>query len=174
MGMLLMSCIFGACIIATQILSGGTYVENTPTLSIDTANIAHDISQFYQVENRQFDMNGYLILDTDTRIDLGYDNGLKSQKRTRSRALIVGITQLSFIDNDSHITFGMSTKLGGKTTDVACTDDSGMDKQFFCDNLSTLQAFKQPKYSRNTKVSINYEHKFNWPFGVDTGERYEY
>ena len=73
-------------------------------------------------------MNGYLILDSDTRIDLGYDNGLKSQKRTRSRALAVGVTQLTFIDEDSHITFGVSTKLGGKTTETSCTDDSGMNK----------------------------------------------
>jgi hypothetical protein len=118
-------------------------------------------------------MNGYLILDTDTRIDLGYDNGLKSQKRLRSKALTIGITQLSFIDNDSHIIFGVSTKLGGKTTETSCTDDSGMDKQFFCDNLATLQPFEQPMSSKNTKVSINYEHKFNWPFGVKIGEKHE-
>jgi len=158
-----MSCVFGACIIAAQLLNGGTYIENTPALSTDTANVTHDISRFYKVENQQFNINGYLILDTDTRIDLGYDNGLKSQKRTRSKSLTVGITQLSFIDNDTHISFGISTKLGGETTDVACTDDSGMDKKFFCDNLSTLQPFTQSEYIRNTKVSINYQHNFNWP-----------
>jgi len=169
-----MSCLLGACVVAVKILGGGTYAEQTPKTSIDTANVTHDISHFYKVANQQFSMNGYLILDTDTRIDLSYDNGLRSQKRTRSKALTVGITQLSFIDSDSHITFGASTKLGGKTTDVACTDDSGMNKQFFCDNLASLQPFSQPEYSRNTKVSINYEHRFNWPFGVKIGEKHEY
>ncbi|SHN92490.1 hypothetical protein BHECKSOX_913 [Bathymodiolus heckerae thiotrophic gill symbiont] len=67
----------------------------------------------------------------------------------------------------------MSTKLGGRTTETSCTDDSGMDKQFFCDNLSILQPFSQPKHNRNTRVVINYEHKFNWPFGVKIGEKYE-
>ena len=168
-----MSCFLEVCIVAAQVSSGGTYAESTPTLSIDTANIAHDITRFYKVENYQFNMGGYLILDTDTRVDLGYDNGLKSQKRNRSKALTVGITQLAFIDSDSHITFGLSTKLGGKITETACTDDSGMNKQFFCDNLATLQAFKQHEYSRNIKVSINYEHKFNWQFGAKIGEKYE-
>jgi len=169
-----MICILGACILTAQMSSGGTYKESTPMTAIDTANVTHNISHFYTIENRQFNMNGYLILDTDTRIDLGYDNGLKSQKRARSKALTIGVTQLAFIDEDSHIIFGASTKLGGKTTETSCTDDSGMNKQFFCDNLATLQPFTQPEYIRNTKVSINYEHKFNWPFEAKTGEKYEY
>ena len=160
-----MNCLFGACIIAAKLSSGGTYVESTPTLSVDAANVTHDISRFYQVEGYQFNIGGYLILDTDTRIDLGYDNGLKSQKRNRSKALTVGATQLVFIDNNSHIIFGASTKLGERTIETSCTDDSGMNKQFFCDNLATLEPFEQPEHIKNTKVSINYEHKFfNWPF----------
>jgi len=169
-----MSCLLGACIVASQIVSGGTYDEQTPTLATDTNNITHNIAHFYKVDNRQFSMGGYLILNTDTRIDLNYDNGLKSQKRTRSKALSIGLTQLTFIDADSHITFGASTKLGGKTTETSCTDDSGMNKQFFCDNLATLEPFSQPEYSRNTKVSINYEHKFNLGNWVSVGRRYEY
>lgn len=169
-----MSCLLGACIVTAQISSGGTYTEKTPVMAIDTANVVHDISHFYEIENQQFNMSGYLILDTDTRIDLSYDNGLKSQKRKRSKALTVGVTQLTFIDSNSHMTFGVSTKLGGRTTETFCTDDSGMNKQFFCDNLASLQPFSQPEYSRNTKVSINYEHKFNWPFGAKIGEKYEY
>ncbi|SHN92488.1 hypothetical protein BHECKSOX_912 [Bathymodiolus heckerae thiotrophic gill symbiont] len=90
-----MSCLLGACIVVAQISHGGSYAELTPTIATDTANITHDISHFYKVNNKQFSMDGYLILDTDTRIDLGYDNGLKSQKRTRSKALTVGVTQLS-------------------------------------------------------------------------------
>lgn len=126
-----MNCFFGVCVTAIQMLSGGTYTENTPKLATDTANIIHNISHFYKVNNQQFNMNGYMILDTNTRIDIGYNNGLKSQKRTRSKALTVGITQLIAIDNNSHFTFGMSTKLGGRTTEIACSDDSGMNRQFF-------------------------------------------
>ena len=160
-----MSCLLGACVIAAQISSGGTYTEQTPTMATDTANVTHNISHFYKVENQQFNVDGYVILDIDTRIDLGYDNGLKSQKRTRSKALTVGVTKLVFIGDDSHLTFGASTKLGGRITDIACKDDSGMDKQFFCDNLATVQPFEQPKHDVNTKVSINYLHKFNWFLG---------
>ena len=157
-----MSCLLEVCVVTMQILGGGTYTEQVPTISIDSANIKHNISHFYEVDNQQFNVDGYLILDTNTRVDIGYDNGLKSQKRIRSRALTVGIRQLAFIDGDSHIVFGVSTKLGGRTTEIACTDDSGMDKQFFCDNLSTIHQFEQPKHIKNTKLSINYSHKFNW------------
>ncbi len=166
-----MSCLFGACAIAMQISSGNSYSEITPVSAKDTANVVHDIADFYKIQNQQFKLSGYIILDTDTRIDLGYDNGLESQKRDRSKALSIGITQLSFIDSDSHITYGISTKLGGKITETYCTDDSGMDKKFFCDNLTSLQPFSQPEYSRNTKISINYKHKFNWPRLVNIGEK---
>ena len=114
-----MSCFLGACVVTAQILGGGTYTEQTPTTSIDTANITHDIAHFYKVDNQQFGVSGYFILDTDTRIDLNYDNGLETQKRTRSKALVVGITQLAFVDNDSHVIFGVSTKLGGRTTETS-------------------------------------------------------
>ncbi len=157
-----MSCLLEVCVVTMQILSGGTYTEQVPNTSIDSANIKHDISHFYQVENHQFDFDGYLILNTNTRIDFGYDNGLKSQKRTRSKALNIGLIQLLFINKDSHIKFGESSKFGGRTTEIACTDDSGMDKQFFCDNLSTIHPFEQPKHTNNTKLSINYNHQFNW------------
>jgi hypothetical protein len=85
---------------------------------------------------------------------------LKSQKRKRSKALTIGMTQLEIINKDSHITFGISTKLGGRTTEIACTDDSGLNRQFFCDNLATLDPFTQPQHNKNAKVIINYEYKF--------------
>ena len=101
-----------------------------------------------------------MILDTDTRVDLKFDNGLKSKKRIRTEALTIGITQLSIISEDSHVTFGVSTELGGRTTEIACTDDSGLDRQFFCDNLATLEPFTQPKHNKNTKLTVNYTYKF--------------
>jgi len=91
-----MSCLLEVCVVTMQILGGGTYTEQVPTISIDSANIKHNISHFYEVDNQQFNVDGYLILDTNTRVDIGYDNGLKSQKRIRSRALTVGIRQLAF------------------------------------------------------------------------------
>jgi hypothetical protein len=157
-----MSCLLEVCVVTMKVLSGGTYAEQVPTISIDSANIKHNISHFYQVENHQFDFDGYFILDTNTRIDFGFDNGLTSQKRIRSKALNIGLTQLFFINNDSYIKFGASSKWGGRTTEVACTDDSGMDKQFFCDNLSTLQPFEQLKHIKNTNLSINYSHQLDW------------
>jgi hypothetical protein len=155
-----MVCLFEACIISAQILGGGSYSDSEPTLTVDSNSIVHNISSFYEIQNNQFDLKGYLILDSDTRVDLHYDNGLKSQKRKRLKKLTLGMTQLKIINKDSHITFGISTKLGGRTTEIACTDDSGLNRQFFCDNLATLDPFTQPQHNKNAKVIINYEYKF--------------
>ena len=155
-----MVCLFEACIISAQILGGGSYSDSEPTLAVDSNSIVHNISSFYEIQNKQFDLKGYLILDTDTRVDLKFDNGLKSKKRIRTEALTIGMTQLEIINKDSHITFGISTKLGGRTTEIACTDDSGLNRQFFCDNLATLDPFTQPQHNKNAKVIINYEYKF--------------
>jgi hypothetical protein len=155
-----MFCLFEACIISAQILGGGSYSDPEPTLAVDSNSIVHNISSFYEIQNKQFDLKGYLILDTDTRVDLKFDNGLKSKKRIRTEALTIGITQLSIISEDSHVTFGVSTELGGRTTEIACTDDSGLDRQFFCDNLATLEPFTQPKHNKNTKLTVNYTYKF--------------
>lgn len=146
--------------ITMQVLNGGSYTENTPKIAVDTANVVHDIARFYEVKNYQFYLDAYLTLNTNTRIDLNYDNGLKSEKRIRSKAFMLGITQLASINRDHHITFAAATKLGGKVTEIPCTDESGMDKKFFCDNLATLEPFGQPKHIRNTKLSVNYRYRF--------------
>ena len=155
-----MSCLFGLCVAAVKLMDGGTYIESTPKHVIDTANVVHDISSFYQVKNTQFNVNGYLILDSDTRIDFGFDNGLKSQKRNRSQALKIGFTQLNRINERSYLTYGMSSKLGGKTTETPCRDESGMERLFHCDNLSTLEPFKQPDRQNPLKVSLKFIHNF--------------
>ncbi|WP_428086565.1 hypothetical protein [Candidatus Thioglobus sp.] len=84
-----MSCFLGVCITAIQILGVRDVRGVNPTIVINTANVTHNIPDFYKIKNRQFNMKGYLILDTNTRIDFGYDGGLKSQKQTRSKASIL-------------------------------------------------------------------------------------
>lgn len=154
------SCIFGACVATINLVSGGSYVEKTPSAVVDLANRTHNISHFYEIQNHQFNLNGYLILDTETRIDLGYDNGLKSQKRTRSKALSIGMTQLSHLDDSVFLTYGLSTKLGGKVTNIPCTDEGSVKRFFYCDNLATLEPFEQAKHITPYKATINYIHKF--------------
>lgn len=153
-------CILGACLASFNLVSGGSYVEKTPSIAVDTANKSHNITHFYEPKNHQFNLNGYLILDTETRVDLGYDNGLKSQKRLRSKALSVGITQLSSISENGFLTYGLSTKLGGKVTDIPCRDEGSIERLFYCDNLTTLKPFEQSKQTSPYKVSLKYIYQF--------------
>jgi len=153
-------CFLGVCALSANLTSGGTYTEETPSISIDNANRAHNISHFYKPKNEQFNIAGYVILDTNTRIDLNYDNGLKSQKRIRGKSLDLGLTQLSLISESSFLTYGASTTLGGKITNIACRDESGLERLFYCDNLSTLKPFKASGYKQPYKVSFKYIYKY--------------
>ena len=155
-----MLCILNACVLTAELVSGGTYTENTAKTATDNANVTHDIAHFYKVNNKQFNLNGYLILDTNTRIDLGYDNGLKSQKRVRTKSLNVSIKQLLGINNNSYLMLAATTQLGGVTKNKSCTDSSGLNKQFYCDNLKTSQPFEQYKHKTNKEISVSYNFRF--------------
>ena len=155
-----MVCLLGVCAISVNLTNGGTYTEETPKISIDNANRVHTISHFYKPKNEQFNIAGYVILDTNTRIDLNYDNGLKSQKRIRGKSLDLGLTQLSLISESSFLTYGASTKLGGKITNIPCRDESGLERLFYCDNLSTLEPFKASEHKQPYKVSFKYIYKY--------------
>ena len=153
-------CFFGACAASINLISGGSYIENTPSIAIDAANKVHNIARFYEIQNHQFNLNGYLVLDTETRVDFAYDNGLKSQKRLRSKALSIGVTQLSHMGDGSFITYGLSTKLGGKVTDIPCRDEGSVQRLFYCDNLATLKPFEQSSQITPYKASLKYIYKF--------------
>jgi len=155
-----MLCLLGACILSAKITGGGTYTEKTPTVSIDNSNRVHSVSHFYKPENTQFKINGFLILDSLTRIDVNYDNGLKSQKRYRDKSLDIGIRQLKQLGKSDHVFYGASTKIGGKITNIPCRDDSGFERLFYCDNLSTLKPFKASEYIQTSQVFIKYLHRF--------------
>ena len=155
-----MNCLLGACIISANIIDGGSYTEKTPIVSVDNANIIHNISHFYKVNNNQFNIDGYLIFDTNTRLDFGYDNGLNSEKRNRKKALSLGLTQLNFISDDEILTYGASVKIGGKVTDIPCRDESGMERLFHCDNLSLFEPFSQSEYEKPFNINIEYIYKF--------------
>ena len=155
-----MNCLLSACIISANIINGGSYTEKTPIVSVDNANIIHNIAHFYKIQNNQFNINGYLIFDTNTRLDLGYDNGLNSEKRNRKKALSIGLTQLNFMNDNEILTYGASVKIGGKVTDTPCRDESGMERLFHCDNLASLESFSQSEYENPFQVIVKYIYKF--------------
>jgi len=76
-----MICFLGVCALSANLTSDGTSTEETPSISIDNANRTHNISHFYKPKKEQFNIAGYVILDTNTRIDLSYDNVLKQIKQ---------------------------------------------------------------------------------------------
>ena len=169
-----MICLLGVCVLAAQITSGGIYHEKTPTeVTYDryTDNTyavyethTQDISDMYKPKNIQFRVRGYVILDTDTRIDLGYDNGLKSEKYFREESLTVGITQLKVINEDTRITFGISTRFGGRRVDTYCLDDANVRR--VCNTAGFWSLRSKPDNTVDVKTVATFNHKFNWFLGT--------
>ena len=153
-----MLCIFNTCVITAQILSGGSYTELTSTTAIDSNNVVHNISQFYKPTNSQFKLNGYVVLDSVLRIDLGYDNGLRSKKRKRTRALDIGIKRVSTIGGNDFLITGLATTFGSKTIDKYCVDDD--DIAYFCETASLWSLRDLPDNSQKYTVSLKFIRRF--------------
>ena len=169
-----MLCMLGVCVLAAQITSGGLYHEETPTevtydRYVDNTYAVYethtqDISGMYEPKNIQFRVRGYVILDTDTRIDLSYDNGLRSEKHLREKSLTVGITQLKVIDEDTRITFGISTRIGGSRSNMYCLDDANIRR--VCDTSGLWSLRSKPDNTVDVKTVFTFNHKFNWFLGT--------
>jgi hypothetical protein len=153
-----MFCIFKTCVITTQLLSGGSYTESIPTTAIDSNDVVHNISQFYAPTNNQFKFKGYVVLDSDVRIDLGYDNGFRSKKRQRTRALDMGIKSISTISNNDFLITGFTTTFGSKTIDKYCVDDD--DVAYFCETASLWSLRDLPDNSQKYVVSLKFIRRF--------------
>ena len=72
----------------------------------------------------------------------------------------IGLRQLKQLGKSDHVVYGASTKIGGKITNIPCRDDSGLERLFYCDNLSTLKPFKASEHIQMSQIFIKYLHRF--------------
>ena len=157
-----MSCILKVCIVAAQLTS----LDISSPSSIPMYDKArtydgtvHDVSKFYTKKNNDVSGSGYLILNTNTKVDLGYKAGFESDKYSTSDTYRVGITQLQDIDENSFLTFGASTTIGGKSSHRPCKDS--YDREYFCGNLTSWSDHKKETSNEsNHNFNINYTFRF--------------
>ncbi len=153
-----MTCFLGSCIVAAQILSGGSYNDKIPSVAIDSNDVVHNISDFYKARNNQFDLKGYLVFDSETRVDLHYDNGLSSPKRDISASLKLGVKKIKNLNSDTFLIYGLSTKLGGGVNDTLCLDDDKI--AYFCETAGLWSIRKRPDNESLNQISVKLVRRF--------------
>ena len=157
-----MSCIMKVCILAAQLTS--LDISSPSTIPMyDKARTydgtVHDVSKFYTKKNSDVSGSGYLILNTNTKIDLGYNQGFDSEKYSTSDTYRVGVTQLKDISESSYLALGASATIGGKAEHRPCKDS--YDRKYFCGNLTSWSDHKKDNdYENNYNLSIRYTFKF--------------
>ncbi len=151
-------CFLGICILAAQVTNGGNYKNNLPTTASSYDGVARDISKFYKDKQINIQGSGYIQLDTDTIVTLGGDNGIKTDKYKKSPTYNVGFRQFVPVSDNSYITFGASTQLGGKESHSPCRD--GINREYYCGNLTAWSDFEANENENPYNMFINYTLKF--------------
>ena len=152
-------CIFGICVLAARLTSLDVAVENNlPTKAMSYDGVERDISEFYKNDDLLVTAGGSLYLDSDTKVDLAFNNGLDTQKLDVSNTYHVGVTQYEKINDDWSITFGASATIGGEESHTPCNDS--IDREYYCGNLTAWSDFEEPKHENDYSGFINLTYKF--------------
>ena len=153
------NCIGLVCILAAQLTAGDVgYSNGMPDVAYSYDNQPRDISRFYQDEQTNFYAEGYVILDTRTRIRIGYDHGIDTQKYDVSKAYTIGVDQAIRIDDNSDWLISGTTTFGGEQRHIPCVDSEGVN--YYCGNLTLWSTFKEPEYEQPYEVRITFVHRF--------------
>ena len=152
-----MLCELGVCLVALGLTHVDSYENNMPTEVTAFDGSKHDISRFYDDQQTNLNIHGVAILDSGTRIRIGYDNGIQTQKYYKDDSYTVGVDQLIRMGQHS-IALSGTYKFEGKDTHVSCKDR--YDREFVCTNLSpwSERSFQEPK--DQYKVGIKYSYRF--------------
>ena len=150
--------ILGVCLLAAQIT--GVDINQNTNLGVSYEGAqggSYSTSHLYEDEQVNVSANGYLILDTDTRLDLGFSNGIDTAKYDVSKSYTVGVTQyFQLMDTKPGqlegtglgLVLSGSTTFGGKERHTACTGETASgdtSSNFYCLDPAGL-GFDQIKF----------------------------
>lgn len=151
--------ILGACIIAGRVVSMDmAYTTDMPQYAHSYDGEARMVGHFYDDEQTNFKVKGYVILDTNTKVTLGYDHGVDTAKYDKAKSYTVGVDQLFKLKDNHYLTVGAHTTFGGEVRHTACTDSYG--REYYCATLTAFSDLKQKKHKQPYSVGITYKYKF--------------
>ena len=154
-----MNCILEVCLVAARLTSLDLqYENNLPTVAYSYDGKARDISRFYENKKTQIKTSGSLYFDTDTKIDLYWDNGMDTDKLDVSSTKGIGLSQYIEIDDNHSFVLGGSYKFTGKQKHTPCIDTLG--REYYCGTLTAWKDFKEPKHEDTYSLSVRYSYRF--------------
>jgi len=154
-----LGCIGAACLIAARLTSLEVTTDNgLPTTAYSYDGEARDISMFYDNQEAIVSATGSLYFDTNTKVDLGYNTGIVTNKLEITDTFQLGVTQLFSLDEQSSIAVGASAAFGGKQVHKPCLDS--YQREYYCGNLTAWSDFKEPTHENPYSLSVRYSYKF--------------
>ena len=155
--------IAGMCI-AAQLTAGGTY--NTPQMGYNETlynpstqkEIKIDTRHLYKDEQTNFYLNGSVYIGDTTRINLGYNSGIDTQKFDVGQTYSIGIDKLFNITKNTDIILSAATKIGGDVRHTVCTDST--NAEFNCMNPLS------PNNAREELASITPDNDQHYNAGI--------
>ena len=134
------------------------YSNNMPTKAKSYDGKERDIERFYKDEQLNISISGYVILDSGTRITLGFDNGFSTSKLNKSNTYRVGVDQIIDLTDNSYLTVSGATERGGNVRPTPCTDQ--YNREYYCGNLTAWSDFRGPKDEQNYNIGLRYTRRF--------------
>lgn len=154
-------CFLGICILAGKItyLEGGTSQRPLINTAKSYDNVSRDVSRFYKPKGIQVNGSGYIITNTDTKIDIGYSNGVKTEKFEKGDTYKIGVTQYFPSEDKKHLlSVGVSYTMNGSTNHSPCMDE--LDRAYYCGNLTAWSDFDQDETQDDYGAQIRYTYRF--------------
>ena len=150
-----------ACVVAAQLTHGGLYsIENQlPKVAESYDGVKRDVSRFYEEKNQPFYVGGFVILDTNTRINLTFNSGVDTDKLDIGKSVKVGIKQYERLDENWSIVYGGGVTLGGDVEHSPCKDS--YSRSYYCGNLTSWSDFGgNQSNSMPYEVSVKLKYTF--------------
>ena len=152
--------ILGACLLTGQVTALDINFDNPmPRTASSYDGKERSIERFYEPEVPNVSAAGYVILDTNTKIDLGFNTGYYSDKYKQDPTFTVGVTQMIELEGTGwDFILSAKTRLGGRTKHKACRDS--YNREYYCGNLTAWSDFKAPEH--NTPYIMGVKVRYLW------------
>ena len=147
-----------ASIVGGALDYGTTYSNGLAETATDYIGNVHDVSRFHQDEQINFNIGGHIILDSNTRINVGYDNGIDTPKYDRKKSYTLGVTQVFDLGDQQYLSVGGTYTYGGQVRETPCHDADGV--RYHCGTAGLWSLHKTEEHKVPVSVSIRYTYFF--------------
>ena len=143
-----------ACIMSAQLTALDVGYSNTlDKTAYSYDGEARDISRFYNDKQTNFEIGGYVNIDSDKEVEVYYNNGIQTQKYTKKPTISIAYSQ-----SYDKITLTGSVTKHGESIHTPCYDN--FDRQYYCGNLTAWSNNGDINEESNYNFTLNINYRF--------------